>query len=248
MENTTYIALSRQAALWRQMEVVANNMANANTTGYKAKHMLFSEYLMPTRSTNRAVGDKLSFVQDRGEVRDDREGPITQTGNPLDLALHGDGYFQVETEAGMRYTRNGHFRLDEGGMLVNSDGLAVMDVRDQPIIFAPNETKINVTPDGTVTTENGLVAKLKVATFANPQDLRAAGGGLLETAQTPDIASRPQIAQRMLEESNVQPVVEMTNMMTILREYEANQNIIEAENNRMIKAMQVLSQTQTAQG
>ncbi|OAN53850.1 flagellar biosynthesis protein FlgF [Paramagnetospirillum marisnigri] len=241
MQNTSYIALSRQAALQRQLDVIANNMANTNTMGFKGEQMLFREFLVPTRSSERAVGGKLSFVQDVGVLRDTREGPLTKTDNPLDFAIHGDGYFQIETEAGMRYGRNGHFRLDQSGMLVNSQGFAVMDDRDQPIIFAPNETRIEVSEDGTVSTENGRVAKLKVVKFANDQNLRSAGDSLFETSDEPEVVARPAVIQGMMEESNVQPVVEMTRMTQILREYQGVQKMIDAEHDRQMKAMQTLS-------
>jgi flagellar basal-body rod protein FlgF len=245
MQNTSYIALSRQAALWRQMEVVANNMANANTPSFKGEQMMFREFLVPTRSSDRAVGNKLSFVQDVGVLRDTREGPLTKTDNPLDFALHGDGYFQIETEGGMRYGRNGHFRLDQTGMLVNSQGFAVMDDRDQPIILAPNETRIEVAPDGTVNTENGRVAKIKVVKFDNDQEMRQAGDSLFETTQEPQTVQNPYIAQGMMEESNVQPVVEMTRMTQILREYQGVQKMLDAEHERQLKAIQTLAVTKS---
>ena len=207
MENTSYIALSRQNALWRQLDVVANNMANANTPAYKGEQMMFREFLVDTRSSARATGTKLSFVQDMGLLRDTREGPLTKTDNPLDVGIHGEGYFQIETQAGMRYTRNGHFRLDEGGMLVNSQGFAVMDKNDNPIIFAPNETRIQIAGDGTVSTENGVVANLKLVRFANEQNLRKAGDSLYETTDQAETIQRPQLVQGMMKESNVQPVV-----------------------------------------
>jgi flagellar basal-body rod protein FlgF len=241
MQNTSYIALSRQAGLWRQLEVVANNMANANTPAYKAEQMMFREFLVPTRSTERAMGGKLSFVQDVGVLRDVREGPLTKTDNPLDFAIHGDGYFQIETEAGMRYSRNGHFRMDQTGMLVNSQGFAVMDDRNQPIIFAPNETRIEVSEDGSVSTENGRVARLKVVKFSNDQELRSAGDSLFETTLDPETVARPTIVQGMMEESNVQPVVEMTRMTQILREYQGVQKMLDSEHERRMKAIQILS-------
>lgn len=242
MENTSYIALSRQAALWRQLEVVANNMANANTPAYKGEQMMFREFLMDTRSSARATGTKVAFVQDLGVLRDTREGPLTRTENPLDMAIHGEGYFQIETEAGMRYTRNGHFRLDDGGMLVTSQGFAVLDTADNPIILAPNESQINVASDGTVSTENGQVAKLKVVRFENDQELRKAGDGLYETTLDPEAIDRPSIVQGMMEESNVQPVVEITRMTQILREYQGVQKMIDAEHERQLKAIQAFTQ------
>ncbi len=240
MESTSYIALSRQTALWRQLDVIANNMANANTPAYKGEQMMFREYLMDTRSTNRATGTKLAYVQDLGVLRDTREGPLTKTDNPLDVGIHGDGYFEIETQAGMRYTRNGHFRLDEAGMLVNSQGYAVMDSSDNPIIFAPNETRITIAGDGTVSTENGQVAKLKVVRFANEQNLRKAGDSLFETQDEPQTMERPTLAQGMMEESNVQPVVEITRMTELLRQYQAAQNMIEREHERQMKTIETL--------
>lgn len=240
MENTSYIALSRQNALWRQMDVIANNMANANSPAYKGEHMMFREFLVDTRSSNRATGTKLSFVQDTGLLRDTREGPLTKTDNPLDVGIHGDGYFQIETQAGMRYSRNGHFRLDEGGMLVNTQGFAVMDKNDNPIIFAPNETRIEIAGDGTVSTENGVVANLKLVRFANEQNLRNAGDSLYETTDQPEAVQRPQVVQGMMEESNVQPVVEITKMTELLRQYQAAQNMIDKEHDRTMKAIEVL--------
>ncbi|MGE5547229.1 MAG: flagellar basal-body rod protein FlgF [Solirubrobacterales bacterium] len=240
MENTSYIALSRQTALWRQLEVIANNMANANTPAYKGESTMFREYLMNTRSSDRATGGKLSFVQDVGLLRDTREGPLTKTDNPLDFAIHGDGWFQVETQAGMRFTRNGHFRLDEAGMLVNSQGFALMDQNDQPVILAPNESDIQVATDGTVSTENGVVARLKVVRFANDQDMRKAGDSLYETTQDPETVARPEIVQGMMEESNVQPVVEVTKMTQLLHEYQSMQKMIDYEHERQMKAIDVL--------
>lgn len=243
MENTGYISLSRENALWRQMDVIANNMANANTPAYKNEQMMFREYLVDTRSSDRATGNKLSYVQDMGLLRDTREGPLTKTDNPLDVAIHGDGYYQIETQAGMRYSRNGHFRMDEGGMLVTSQGFAVMDTQNNPIIFAPNETQIEISGDGTVSTENGVVAHLKVVRFANEQNLRKAGDSLFETTDDAEVIQRPQLAQGMMEESNVQPVLEITKMTELLRQYQAAQNMLDREHERTLKAIQTLVPT-----
>lgn len=244
MENTQYIALSRQAALWRQMEVVANNIANANTPAYKAEQMMFTDYMVKTKSESSAFGRKLSFVQDVGTLRDTREGPLTDTGAPLDVALHDDGYFVVDTPAGQRYTREGHFRLDETGMLVTSTGYPVLQKTGQPVVFAPNESQITIAPDGTVSTENGTIGKLRVVKFDNEQQLRKAGDGTYQTKADPTELDRPQVVQGMLENSNVEPVLETTHMMTILRNYEGVQKMIDNEQSRSLKAMQVLSQVQ----
>jgi flagellar basal-body rod protein FlgF len=244
MENTSYIALSRQTALWRQMEVVANNIANANTPAYKGEQMMFTPYTVKSKSENSVFGRNLSFVQDVGVLRDTSEGPMTHTGAPLDVAIHDDGYFVIDTPAGQRYSREGHFHLDETGMMVTSSGYPVLQKSGQPVIFAPNETQITIAGDGTISTENGVIGNLQVVNFDNQQELRKAGDGTYQTTATPNDIDRPQVVQGMLEESNVQPVIEMTHMMSILRNYEGVQKIIENENDRQIKAMTILSQSQ----
>lgn len=244
MENTSYVALSRQAALWRQMEVVANNLANANTPAYKAQQMMFTDYVVKTKTDTSPFGQKVSFVRDMGMLRDTREGPVTQTQAPLDVSIHGDGYFTIDTPSGQRFTRSGHFRLDENGMVVTSAGYPVLQQNDNPIILAPNESEISIAGDGTLSSENGVIGKIKVVTFDNDQALRAAGDGTYQTTQTPNLADSANVSQGMLEDSNVQPVSEMTNMMTILRNYESVQNLLDNENSRQLKAMTVLSQSQ----
>ena len=248
MKTTTYIALARQATLMRKMDVIANNMANANTTSFKSDEMMFKEYLVNTRSSKHSVGDKLSFVQDVGMLRDTSEGPLTNTGDTYDVAIHkSDAYFQIETESGMRYSRNGHFRTDQDGVLVNDKGEAVMSTDDTPIIIAPNDQNISITPDGWVSSStSGKIKQLKAVHFDNPQTLRRVGNGLYDTTADPQVEARPEMVQGMLEESNVQPVREMTNLISVTREYESTQKIIDAEGDRVRKAMQTLSGAQSA--
>ncbi|HXP96154.1 MAG TPA: flagellar basal-body rod protein FlgF [Telmatospirillum sp.] len=244
MENTSYVALSRQAALWRQIEVVANNLANANTPGFKSEQMMFTDYMVKSKSASTPFGRQVSFTRDIGTMRDTREGPVTKTNAPLDVSIHGDGYFTIDTPSGPRYARAGHFRLDDNGMIVTASGYPVMQQNDTPIVLAPNEAEISIAGDGTISSENGVIGKLKVVTFDNDQALRAAGDGTYQTTQTPNIPDSANVSQGMLEDSNVQPVVEMTNMMTIMRNYESIQNLIQNEHDRQLKAFPVLSQSQ----
>lgn len=244
MENTSYIALSREAALWRQMSVVANNMANANTPGFKSEQMMFTSYLAKTKSDATPFGRQLAFAQDYGVLHDTREGPLTQTGDFLDLAIHGPGYYTVDTPGGQRYTRAGHFRLDETGMVVTSTGYPVLQQNGNPIVLAPGEQSISVAGDGTISTENGQIGQLQVSNFANEQLLQPMGDGTFQTSQTPVTVKNPSIVQGMLEESNVQPVVEMTNMLNIMRSYEGVMNMIQGEHDRQMKAIDILSGAQ----
>ena len=177
MDNTSYVALSRQTALWKQMEVVANNMANLNTTGFKASDVMVAETDVKTKSDTTPFGRQVAFVHDLGTVRDPKEGPLHQTGAPLDVAIHGSGYFTLDGPSGARYSRAGHFRLDENGMIVSEEGLPVMQANNQPIIVAPNEAQINIANDGTVSTENGQIGQMRIVNFANEQDLKKVGDG-----------------------------------------------------------------------
>jgi len=246
MENTSYVALSRQSALWRQMEIVANNMANVNTPAYKAEDIMFTDYLVKTKSDTSSFGRKVSYTRDTGTARDTREGAMASTLAPLDLALHDAGYFVIDTPGGQRYTRDGHFQLDETGMLVNAAGYPVMQQNDRPLILAPNESQVSVAGDGTVSTENGVIGKIRVVTFANEQTLKKVGASTFLSDDEPTEVTRPQIVQGMLEQSNVQPVIEITRMMSILRNYEGVQKMIESENERQLKAIGILSQAKAS--
>src|SRR5690606_20262981 len=127
IENAQLIGLSRQIALQRQMDVVANNMANINSTGFKGENILFEEYIMPeARDRAFPVGDQpLSYVQDWATMHDLAAGSITETGNPFDVALSGEGFFAVQTPQGERWTRNGVFEVNSEGTLVNQNGYPV---------------------------------------------------------------------------------------------------------------------------
>lgn len=242
MENTSYIALSRQTALWRQLETVANNMANANTPAYKGEHMMFREYLVKTPTPGKAGGEKVAFTQDIGTVRDLSQGQLSATDNTLDVAIEGDGYFAVDTPDGLRYTRNGHFRMDDAGMIVTSQGFPLMQTGDQPLIIAPNENEIRIGKDGSVSSENGSIGTIRVVTFDNQFNLKATGNGLYNSTDAAIDKTDASVRQGYVEESNVQPIVEMTKMIDIMRNYEGAQNLIDGDNKAALKAYEVLSQ------
>ncbi len=217
MQNSEYISLSLQTALRVQMDVVANNLANMNTTAYKAEHTLFKEYMVETES-----GEEVSFVQDWGLVRDTTEGKFNTTGNPFDVAISGDGYFVVETEAGYQYTRNGHFRLDDTGRLVTSEGNPVLDDGGQHITFTEFDSNVKIAGDGTISTDAGVLGRLDVVTFENQQLMKKASNSKFVTAQDPLPSTTSTVVQGMIEGSNVNPILEMTDMIRINRAYQAN--------------------------
>ena len=163
MENTIYIALSRETAVKREMSVIANNLANMNTTGFKAERMMFVEHLVKSRGGDKIAPTKLAYSRDVAQFTDLREGPIKSTGNPLDVAIKNDGFLIVDTPNGQRYTRNGHLELSNTGQLVNQQGFAVLSDAGVPITFAPEDTDINISRDGSVSTNNGELGKNKVS-------------------------------------------------------------------------------------
>lgn len=241
MENTGYVALSRQTTLWRQLEVVANNIANVNTTGYRGKDVMFTDYLVKTPNTDSAFRDEIRFVQDFGLVRDLTPGTLKQTGNPMDLALEREGYFVIETPEGEMYTRAGRFTLDADGQLVTAEGHPVMTENNTPVFIAPNEGEFSVARDGTVSTENGPIGKLRIVDFEEPQRLKDVGAALFQAdlGQEPQAVDAPVVAQGMIEGSNVNGVVEMTKLIQVQRAYGQVQSMLDKENERITRAMQV---------
>jgi flagellar basal-body rod protein FlgF len=243
MQNATYIALSSQAALQRQMDVVANNLANLSTPAFKGEEMLFSQYLTRVRGAGT-----IAFVEDAGTARDLRQGPIAKTGNPLDLAIQGPGYFSVETPLGTRYTRAGHFQLDAQNQIVTSEGNPVLADGGRPLALPPNINAITVGADGTIsvsqagTSSQASVGKLQLVTFPAPQLVTPAANGLYVTDQTPDPATTATttVQQGMIEESNVQPVLELTRLMAVSRASGSVKDLLDEESQRQSNAIDKL--------
>jgi flagellar basal-body rod protein FlgF len=244
MENPSYIALSHQMALRRQMDVIATNIANSSTPSFKAERLMFEEMVAGKAPYPASGGPRrgLSFVNEAGMLRDVTDGGMIQTGNTLDLAINGSGYFVVETPAGPRYTRNGNFRLDQDGRVVTSDGYALLDGQNRPIQVRPGETRIEISAKGAVTTETGEVGRIRVVAFEDEQALRKMGSGLYDTDQDPQPAGPgTDIRQGMVEGSNVKSVAEVTTMMEVLRRYQSAQKIIDSEHELHRRAIEKLS-------
>ncbi len=222
MDNTSYVALSRQMTLERQMSVVAGNIANMNTAGYKTEHLLFEQVLERAGKPGR-----VAFVQDVGLIRDLGPGALETTGNPLDLAINGEGYFTVETENGPRYTRSGHFSLNGEGAIVTSGGHPLLDAGGAAIQLPPEVGGISIARDGTISTNDGIVARIGLVRFADDTRLGREGDSLLVTDQVPEPVDAPDIAQGRLERSNVQPILEMTRMMETVRAFQNTQRLLE---------------------
>lgn len=236
MDNTSYIALSRQMALWKQMNIVSNNMANMNTAGYKQDDALFTSYLTQTPDAVGVGAAPLYFTEDFGDFQNFAEGTFKNTGNTFDLAIKGDGFFCIETKDGEKYTRKGEFTLNEDGALATTDGDLVLSENNTPLFFAPGETEISISESGDVMTENGIIGRLKVAKFADNQKLLKVAGVLFENTVGNAVmfgSDNVRIAQGMVEASNVNSITEMTNLVKIQRSYDYVQQMIDEEHDRL---------------
>lgn len=227
MDNTSYVALARQSALQRALDVTANNVANLRTTGFKAEKVQFEEYMQALKSPGMMQAP-LSSVLDVGTVTDMSNGPLETTGNSLDFAILGDGFFAVQTDAGVRYTRGGSFRMDESGQLVTQDGKPVLDTGGSPIQLEGASGPVTVNGSGEISSNGAVLGQLGVVSFANPQSLAHEGNGLFKSDAVPT-AAPVSIVQGMLESSNAQPIVEITRMMDILRNFESAQKMLDAQ-------------------
>jgi len=187
MDNSLLISLSHQIASYRSMDVIANNLANVSTPAYQREEPTFNEYVANVRPAEGQTGTQtLSFVQDAGIVRDLSEGHLNTTNAPFDMAIHGKGYFVVQTPNGERYTRNGHFTLDNAGQITTSNGDAVQG-DGGAITITPDDGEIHIAQDGTVSGKNGQIGHIRVVNFANPRALTKEGDDVAVKVQYPGI-------------------------------------------------------------
>lgn len=221
MSETTLIHLSRLVALQRKLDVVANNVANSNSTGFRARQLSFREYLKPEKEVDE-TGKKqrpLSLVDPRFQFSNLTPGALQPTGNPLDLAIQGEGYFVVKTGQGNRYTRAGSFTIDGSGQIVTLTGEPIMG-KGGPVRVPPNDGEVSVASDGTVSSKRAVMGQLRLVRFA--ELLQPNGESLLRTDQAPiDLSSgQAALVSGFLEKSNVETTREMTRLAEVTRSYE----------------------------
>jgi flagellar basal-body rod protein FlgF len=254
MENALLIGLSRQTALGRQLDVVANNIANVNTSGYKADSTLFEEFLNTPAHEDNFVGRdrRVSFTQDRGTFRDMTQGPLEQTKNPLDIAINGSAFLTVQTPGGERYTRDGNLHINSQGQLVTAAGNQVVGASG-PIVFQQTDHDINITPDGTITVVEGsgrtdsLRGNLRLASFADTQKMLKEGFNLYTAgdAGTPQADAKSTVQQGFIEKSNVNAVSEMSRMMEVSRAYTSIATLMQQQSELQKNAIQALADVPT---
>ena len=229
MNNALYVGLSRQLTLKRQMDAIANNIANSDTAGFKVESLMTGQDVQrPAMAPGATAAETIVFVHDTGLARDYRQGPLRQTGGPFDLGLQGEGFFEVQTPAGNRLTRDGRFTLDGQGQLVDSSGNAVLQGGGQPIRVDPTKTTPQIAHDGTVSQDGQVLGKIGVFNVADRGALSKIGSNLFDPgAQTPLVDQSTVVQQGMIENANVDAIQQMTRMITVSRSYEQVASMME---------------------
>ncbi|WP_170578489.1 flagellar hook-basal body complex protein [Ruegeria arenilitoris] len=233
--DTAYTTLSRQTGLMNEMRLVANNIANANTTGYRAQGLVFSEFV-------RDLPGNPSMSMARAEARNTslQQGLLTETGGQFDFAIEGDGFFMVETPSGNRLTRAGAFSPSAEGDLVTMDGHRVLDSNGAPVFIPPDAASIDVGSDGTLSIEGQFLGQIGVYRVADPKTLVREGSTQFRAEGEIDPVENPVVLQRFLEGSNVNAVEQVTRLVEIQRAYELGQSFLETEDERLRGALKAL--------
>jgi flagellar basal-body rod protein FlgF len=221
MDNAMYVVLSRQMTLQRELNIVANNLANADTAGFKVEALqVKTDAAEPARM---ADGPKtLKFVLDDEVTRDFSQGSMQQTGGAFDLGIDGRGFFKIQTAEGERYTRDGRFTLSPEGRLTTQAGDPVMGDGGE-IVLDPAQGPVTIAQDGSVSQGTQKVGKLAVVDFAELSVLRKSGDNLFQNVSNtqPVTATAARVRQGMLEGSNVNSVLQVTRLIEISRSYES---------------------------
>jgi len=253
MENAVLVGLSRQIALHRELEVVANNIANLNTTGFKSDGSVFEEFLMPAARASGFQGPdrRLSYVQDRATWHNLNPGTIQQTGNPLDVAIDGDAFLVVQTARGERYTRNGSLQINAQGELVTTAGDRVLG-DNGPIQFQATDHSISINADGTITVREGANTtsdsargKLRLVRFERVQQLQKDGSSMFAAPNGVAplaAAANVRVLQGSIEQSNVRGVVEMARMIEVTRTYTQIASLLQQANDQRRSAIEKLAE------
>jgi len=235
MSDGIYSALSGAIAQERTLSAVANNVANATTTGYKADKAIFAEVLSQTKS-KLPIAPSLRYALVGDLAIDNQSGALHQTGRPLDVGLQGEGYFAVDTPNGERYTRAGSFVMDKEGVVRTLSGLTVLQDTGSiskptdKIVIPQTAREVTISPDGSITTDGQPLAKLRVVRFDGPESVVREGLTLFATqngAKPKEVEARTAVEQGYLESANVNAVTGMNELINVSRSFEALQKVIE---------------------
>jgi flagellar basal-body rod protein FlgF len=252
MDNTLIIGLSRQTALQRELDVIANNIANVNTAGFKTNGTIFSAFLRPGTDTDTLSSTGRRAGLDNMSWQDMSQGTIQQTGGPLDVAIDGDGMLVVQTAQGERYTRNGALQLNNLGELVTLSGDKILG-DNGPIVLQPTDRDVVISRNGIIKVREGVSlnsdttrGKLRLVKFDNAQQLRKQGASTFAAPDGVQPVPVPEkdahVVQGAIEKSNVRPVVEMSRMIEVTRAYTEIATMLQQQNDLRKNSLQQLSE------
>ena len=235
MENAIYTSLTRQSGLIREMQVVANNIANLSTTGFRREGVIFSEYVKRLEDA-----PSLSMARASARLVDLSQGELSRTGGDFDFAIQGDGFFLIETPDGQHLSRAGHFTPNADGELVNPDGYRLLDAGGAPIFVPPDVGSVSLANDGTLSAQGVPLAQIGLWQPADPISLRHVQGTLFNADAAEPMEEPGLILQGYLESSNVNPMAEIARMIEVQRAYEMGQKLLDREDERIRNTVQTL--------
>lgn len=244
MNTTGYVSLSLATALQHDLDVTANNIANANTAGFKGERVAFDTLLQNAGDEHGGV----DYVVDIGSYVDTRQGAITQTGNTFDLALNGDGWLSYRTPEGTTaYGRDGRLSVSSSGELVTLNGAKVLDAGGAPIVIPADAVGIEITEDGSITSpDTGVIAKLGLFDLPGIQSYDRLGAGLFGAPEDAELDILPaldtKVMQGAIEGSNVQPITEITRLLDVQKAYDRATTIMNNEDQLTRDTLRRLSQ------
>ena len=239
MDSAGYVALSRQIGLMNELQVVANNLANISTPGFRREGVVFAEVLSGTEDS---LGT-LAMASGRVRFTDDQQGTLEKTGATFDLAVQGNGFLAVLTPQGERITRAGLFLRNSNGEIATAGGYQLLDTGGAPI-FVPTETRnIAISADGTVSGDGNPLAQVGIFDVSDVTKLVREDGVLFRDESGLNPAEGSTLAQGFIESSNVEPVFEISRMIEVQRAYELGQNFIDREDERIRSVVRTLGPT-----
>jgi flagellar basal-body rod protein FlgF len=236
MDNAAYITLTRMSGLRREMQVIAHNIANVSTTGFRREGVVFSEFVVATERHEPSLSMALGNTRQTYQM----QGALSQTGGTFDIAIEGEGFFLLETARGQRLTRAGVFTRGPAGELVNMDGHALLDAGGAPVFVPPDARAVALARDGTFSADGQPFAQIGLVRPVDPVTMSREAGTLFVVNGEIEPVEAPMLLQGFIEESNVNPVIELARMIEVQRAYERGQKLLESEDERIRSVIQTL--------
>lgn len=238
MDSSGFVTLNRQAGLLKQLDTVAQNIANMSTDGYRREGVVFSEFVVDT-----GRGDpSLSMADANVRMSDMAQGALAQTNGTYDFAIEGPGFFLVATPDGDQLTRAGSFTPSPDGQLVAPDGAFLLDAGGSPVFVPPAAGRVSLGADGTLSADGNPIAQIGLWQPQDPLQMTRAEGVRFNPGDAPVPVENGRILQGYVERSNVDPVTELTRMIEVQRAYELGRTFLDREDERVRSAVRIIGQ------